>query len=79
MHISDQIAAELIAHGFENNDGTFSKLFPTNGEFGLAKKLLMISDNGRWLSLVDGWEVVIKDCDLREFNNAPEAITAVLN
>ena len=79
MHISDQVAAELTGRGFVVDGGHFAKRLPTGGEFGFAKVFVTISDDGRWLSKVDGWGAVEKDCDLREFSNAAKAIGAVLN
>ena len=79
MHISDQVAAELTERGFVVVHDRFEKRLPTSGEFGLAKVFVTISDNGRWLSKVDCWGAVEKDCDLREFSNAAKAIDAVLN
>jgi hypothetical protein len=80
MHISEQIAAVLVSQGWSlGSDSAFRKKFATGGSYGSTTKTLLICEFGRWLERLDGWGVVEKDVDLRDFPDAPEAaIAAVL-
>jgi hypothetical protein len=75
-HISDDVRAELAAAGFTLNAGTWSRLVANveeAGQLGDGARVvnLRICDAGRWFEAVDGWGVVIKDCDLRDYANNP--------
>lgn len=79
MHISEQIAAELINQGFEQINGDFHKTVNTNGAFGKSLIIVRIDPAGRWLERIDGWNNVECDIDLRNFDNASSAISALIN
>ncbi len=71
-HISEQIAAELAAQGFETNDsGQFVKPVATGGAYGKSVVILEIDDSGRWLDRRDGWGKIEKEVDLRDFPHNP--------
>lgn len=84
MHISEQIAAELVSQGFEIEAGSegrcFRKALPTGGAFGSAVTRLELCERGRWLDRQDGWGHMEREIDLRNFSNDPTgAIKAVLS
>lgn len=84
MHISEQVAAALIADGWartvENGDTLFRKSRPTGGAFGQSRVCLCLDVTGRWLERSDGWGDVEREVDLRDWQgNAAGAITAALH
>lgn len=83
-HISEQVAAALIADGWRFDGATYAKRiegFAPAGFHSDGTRIvrLEIDESGRWLTRRDGWGVVIRDIDLRDYPAAPHAaIAAVL-
>lgn len=74
MHTSEKIAELLIEDGFVFKNGEYSKLVNGVAEAGQLSDgarvvRITISEDGRWLSRVDGWGEVEKDVDLRDYYN----------
>jgi len=89
VYFDEIVRCRLIADGWLRHralDGAdrFEKRFvgvaPAGafGPDGARKLVLRLDEQGRYLERIDGWGKVEKDVDLREFNEAAEAIAAVL-
>lgn len=83
-HISEQVAAALVADGWRFDGAAYSKRIEGFAEAGTLSDgarivRLDMGESGRWLTLRDGWGIALGDVDLRNYANAPrEAIAAVL-
>lgn len=83
MHISDKVKAELVKRGFHAGEVTatdayYSRKVATGGQYGTANQTVRISNDGRWLERVDGWNNVERDLDLRCYDDAAKAVHCVL-
>jgi hypothetical protein len=86
MHISEQVANELLRTGwnFDDRNCTASKRiegFANAGQLSNGSRIvtLRLDAQGRYLERIDGWGGVEKDVDLRNYANNPKAaIAAVL-
>jgi hypothetical protein len=75
-HISDGVRTELQTLGFTLTGDTWSRLVEhveEAGQLGDGARVvnLRLDDTGRWFESVDGWGVVLKDCDLRDYADDP--------
>jgi len=83
-HISEQVAAALVADGWRFDGAAYSKRIEGFAEAGTMSDgarivRLDIDESGRWITLRDGWGIVVRDVDLRDHSNNPRAaIAAVL-
>ena len=80
MHVSDEVRAVLVQHGFSTSDATtYKRTIATGGAFGRTTQIVQIDQTGRWLECVDGWGNVKKDVDLRDYaGRASAAVNHVL-
>lgn len=72
MHTSEMIVELLIEDGFILKDGFYQCLvkgFAPTGQLSDGSRVVRIgiSENGRWLSRVDGWHKIEKEIDLRDY------------
>jgi len=82
IHISEVIADLLIEDGFIFKNGEYQcyvKGFAPAGEVSDGTRLvrITISETGRWLERLDGWNKVEQCVDLREYYSSRDAIGAI--
>lgn len=80
-HISEAVAAALIADGWQESHGEYRKRFAGIAPAGRMAPdgarivTLRIDASGRWLERLDGWNVA-RDCDLRNYDGRPRSAIA---
>lgn len=78
-HISDRVRGVLTLLAFQLDNGVYSRTVAGVADAGALTDgtrmvRLQVDAAGRWFEMLDGWGKVERDCDLRGFTDAREAV-----